>query len=151
MAVLALIPAYIAWGILHYSCWKALPERYRQTTPDKVIVDGSAADFVQSLKLKIGERGDYLKERQEYKAQGLEWERSTKVLPLYFGTKNKEMLTHAKNLIDNGMIAIHPKFDKLITGLRTASENQGVIDKDKSSYHDILDSWMLALWYFQTQ
>ena len=44
------------------------------------------ADFVQSLKLKIGERGDYLKEKQEYKAQGLDWEKSTKVLPLYFGT-----------------------------------------------------------------
>src|SRR4029453_1776930 len=37
VAVLALIPAYIAWGILHYSCWKALPERYRQTTPDKAV------------------------------------------------------------------------------------------------------------------
>jgi hypothetical protein len=124
---------------------------YRQVNPDKVCVDGSAADFVQSLKLKIGERGDYLKERQEYKSQGLEWERSTRVLPLYFGARNKEMLTHAKNLIDNGIVAIHPKFEKLITGLRTASENQGVIDKDKTSYHDILDSFMLSLYYFQTQ
>ena len=62
---------------------------YRQVQPDKVCVDGSAADFVQSLKLKIGERGDYLKEKQEYKAQGLDWEKSTKVLPLYFGRQNK--------------------------------------------------------------
>ena len=60
---------------------------YRQVQPDKVCVDGSAADFVQSLKLKIGERGDYLKEKQEYKTQGLDWEKSTKVLPLYFGGK----------------------------------------------------------------
>jgi len=61
------------------------------------------------------------------------------------------MLTHTKNLIDNQMVAIHPKFEKLIIGLRTASEDQGVIDKDKTSYHDILDSFMLSLWYFQTQ
>ena len=124
---------------------------YRQVSPDKVCVDGSAADFVQSLKLRIGERGDYLKEKQEFKTQGVDWERSTKILPLYFGTKNKIMLTHAKNLIDNGLVAIHPKFEKLITALRTASENQGVIDKEKTSYHDILDSWMLSLYYFQTQ
>ena len=31
--VLTLAVAYTAWGILHYACWKALPERYRQTTP----------------------------------------------------------------------------------------------------------------------
>lgn len=124
---------------------------YRQVQPDKVIIDGSAADFVRSLKIKIGERGDYLKERQEYKAQGLDWEHSpsVKVLPLYFGSRNKEMLTHAKNLIDHGDVAIHPKFDKLITALRTASESQGVLDKDKTSYNDILDSFMLSLFYFQ--
>jgi hypothetical protein len=124
---------------------------YRQVNPDKVCVDGSAADFVQSLKLKIGERGDYLKEKQEYKAQGLDWEKSTKVLPLYFGRQNKQMLTHTKTLIDNQLVAIHSKFDKLITFLRTASEEQGVIDKDKTSYHDIGDSFMLSLWYFQVQ
>lgn len=123
---------------------------YRQVSPDKVCVDGSAADFVQSLKLKIGERGDYLKEKQEYKVQGLDWEKSTKILPLYFGRQNKQMLTHTKNLIDNQLVAIHPKFDKLVTFLRTASEEQGVIDKDKTSYHDIGDSFMLSLWYFQT-
>ena len=108
-------------------------------------------DFVQSLKLKIGERGDYLKEKQEYKAQGLDWEKSTKILPLYFGRQNRQMLTHTKTLIDNQLVAIHSKFDKLITFLRTASEEQGVIDKDKTSYHDIGDSFMLSLWYFQTQ
>lgn len=124
---------------------------YRQVTPDKVCVDGSAADFVQSLKLKIGERGDYLQEKQQYKTQGIDWDKSTKVLPLYFGRQNKQMLTHTKNLIDNGLVAIHPKFDKLITFLRTASEEQGVIDKEKTSYHDIGDSFMLSLWYFQVQ
>ena len=53
-------------------------ELYRQYGPEKMILDGSAADFVQSLKLKIGERGDYLKEKQEFKAQGLDWERKNK-------------------------------------------------------------------------
>ena len=30
---LALLGTYAAWGALHYACWKALPERYRTTTP----------------------------------------------------------------------------------------------------------------------
>ena len=30
---LALAVAYVAWGTLHHACWKALPERYRTTTP----------------------------------------------------------------------------------------------------------------------
>ena len=124
---------------------------YRRYGPEKMILDGSAADFVQSLKVKIGERGDYLKQRAEYKAQGLDWEKSTsiKVLPLYFGKQNKTLLTHTKNLIDNELISIHQKHDKLITALRTASEEDGRIDKDKTSYNDIFDSFMLSLHYFQ--
>ncbi len=31
--ILMLAVAYTSWGILHYACWKTLPERYRQTTP----------------------------------------------------------------------------------------------------------------------
>ena len=38
--VLALFVAYAAWGAIHYSCWVALPERYRHTTP------GQAAGFL---------------------------------------------------------------------------------------------------------
>jgi predicted Ser/Thr protein kinase len=33
----ALAFAYIAWGILHYQCWKALPERYRGTSPGLAV------------------------------------------------------------------------------------------------------------------
>ena len=31
--ILMLAMAYTAWGLLHYACWKALPERHRRTTP----------------------------------------------------------------------------------------------------------------------
>ena len=33
----ALVLAYITWGVLHYSCWQALPERYRATTPARAV------------------------------------------------------------------------------------------------------------------
>jgi serine/threonine protein kinase len=34
---LALLAAYIAWAFLHHSCWKALPERYRATSPARAV------------------------------------------------------------------------------------------------------------------
>jgi serine/threonine protein kinase len=34
---LALVIAYIAWGVLHHSCWSVLPARYRATTPGKAV------------------------------------------------------------------------------------------------------------------
>ena len=34
---LALLAAYVAWGVLHHSCWKVLPERYRTTTPAMAV------------------------------------------------------------------------------------------------------------------
>ena len=33
--VLALVAAYVAWGLLHHACWTALPGPYRETTPGK--------------------------------------------------------------------------------------------------------------------
>jgi predicted Ser/Thr protein kinase len=37
LSLLALIPAYVVWGLLHYRCWKTLPERYRATTPGRAV------------------------------------------------------------------------------------------------------------------
>jgi hypothetical protein len=53
------------------------------------------------------------------------------------------MLRHC-NMIpedDGGKIAINPdRFDKLITSLRTAVDNDGVLDKEATSYNDIFDA-----------
>jgi hypothetical protein len=39
-----------------------------------------------------------------------------------------------------GKIAINPdKFDKLITALRTAVDNDGTLDKEATSYNDIFE------------
>jgi hypothetical protein len=35
--IFALLGAYLAWGVLHYSCWMALPERFRATTPARAV------------------------------------------------------------------------------------------------------------------
>jgi hypothetical protein len=63
----------------------------------------------------------------------------------------KAMLGHCKMILedDRDKIAINPdKFDKLITSLRTAVDNDGVLDKEATSYNDIFDAFRLALKFY---
>jgi hypothetical protein len=58
------------------------------------------------------------------------------------------MLAHAKRILEDrgGQIAIHPKFNKLITSLRTAVEKgDGSLDKDVTSHNDTFDAFRLSL------
>ena len=51
-----------------------------------------------------------------------------------------------------GKIAINPdRFDKLITSLRTAVDNEGVLDKEAISYNDIFDAFGSALKFYHFQ
>jgi hypothetical protein len=48
-----------------------------------------------------------------------------------------------------GKIAINPdRFDRLITALRTAVDNDGTLDKEVTSYNDIFDAFRLALKFY---
>ena len=60
------------------------------------------------------------------------------------------MLGHCKMILENegGRIAINPKFDKLITSLRTAVDVDGTLDKESTSYNDIFDAFRLALKFY---
>jgi hypothetical protein len=50
---------------------------------------------------------------------------------------------------DHGKIAINPdRFDKLMTSLRTAIDNDGTLDKEATSYNDIFDAFRLALKFY---
>ena len=54
------------------------------------------------------------------------------------------MLAHCKELLEyqNGMVAIHPIFNKLIVALRTAVESgEGSLDKEATSHYDLLDAF----------
>ena len=74
-----------------------------------------------------------------------------KIVPVNFNTEHKAMLEHCKMLLeqDPRKIAINPdKFDKLITALRTAVDNDGTLDKESTSYNDIFDAFRLALKFY---
>jgi hypothetical protein len=47
---------------------------------------------------------------------------------------------------DNGTIAIHPRFSKLITALRAAGEDEkGSVDKTATSYDNVFDAVRISL------
>ena len=51
------------------------------------------------------------------------------------------MSSHSKRLLDDsrGLIAINPKFSKLITALRGAVFNEYKLDKEESPHNDLTD------------
>jgi hypothetical protein len=77
-----------------------------------------------------------------------------KIVPVNFNKEHKAMLGHCKMILerDGGRIGINPdRVDKLITSLRTAVDNDGVLDKEATSYNDIFDTFRLALKFYQFQ
>jgi hypothetical protein len=120
---------------------------------DKVYIDGANPSFIKSLKLQIGEDQDYDKVIARYRSEKLgdSWSQNMRIVPVNFNSEHKAMLGHCKMIMetDGGRIAINPdKFDKLITALRTAVDNDGTLDKEATSYNDIFDAFRLALKFY---
>jgi hypothetical protein len=74
-----------------------------------------------------------------------------KIVAVNFNTQYKAVLGHCKMILENDgvRITINPdRFDKLVTALRTAVDNDGVLDKEATSYNDIFDAFRLALKFY---
>jgi hypothetical protein len=116
---------------------------------DKTYIDGANPSFIKSLKLQICEDADYDKVIARYRSEGLgDATQDMKIVPVNSNKEHKAMLGHCKMILedDRGKIAINPdRFDKLITSLRTAVDNDGTLDKESTSYNDIFDAFRLAL------
>jgi hypothetical protein len=54
-------------------------------------------------------------------------------------------------MASKGYLAIPEKYDKLITSLRTAYANELSLDKEQTSYSDLLDALRLALKGFESK
>ena len=72
-----------------------------------------------------------------------------KILPINFQTEHKQMLSHLHLMITNGYLAIPAKYDKLMISLRTAWARELSLDKDQTSYNDLLDALRLSLKGYQ--
>ena len=117
----------------------------------KIYIDASNPELIISIKEQVGEstRWDYINEKILYcKKHNLGLARYMTVIPVPFSTEGKNMIVHTKELLEyeRPFIAINPKFDKLITSLRTAiSDDLGKLDKEATSYDNVLDAFRLAI------
>jgi hypothetical protein len=100
-------------------------------------IDGSNRAMVNLLKIRWNE--------------SLTWETSqsfgpnTKIRPVNFSTEHKNMFSNLHAIISKGYLAIEEKHDKLLTSLRTAYAKELTLDKEQSSYDDLLDALRLSL------
>ena len=121
---------------------------------DKIYIDDANPSFIKSLKLQIGEDADYDKVIARYRSEKMmsgNWSQDMRIVPVNFNSEHKAMLGHCKMILEHEprKIAINPdKFDKLITALRTAVDNDGTLDKEATSYNDIFDAFRLALKFY---
>ena len=118
-----------------------------------VYVDGANPEFIRSLKFQLGEESNpiYYNQQIEYAKKHLaNLEDVMTVIPVHFSTEHVSMLEHCKMMVEDSRLMIHPKFDKLITALRTAVENgEGKLDKEVTSYDDVFDAFRLAMRYYK--
>jgi hypothetical protein len=95
--------------------------------------------MVNLLKIKFGE--------------SLFWETSTdfghnsniRIRPVNFNTEHKDMLSNLHVVVSKGYLAVDPKYDKLLTSLRTAWAEELNLKKEQTSYNDLLDTLRLSL------
>jgi hypothetical protein len=127
-----------------------------------ILVDAANSAVISALKRELGERTDYLSHIAQLKAgwhidnndiTGLK--RHMRVIPVSFGAgESKSMLTTAQVYLSQGGVAIHPKFDKLIMALRTATivvGTDGALDKELTQFDDTFDAFRMALRFFKSE
>lgn len=102
------------------------------------FVDGQNRGFITDLKIKFGEEPDY------EKIDDVSPE-DNRVIPVNFVTEHKNMLSNLHTFINKEYLAIPEKFDKLLISLKTAVAKEYSLDKEQTSYDDLLDALRLSL------
>ena len=123
-----------------------------------IYVDAANPEIWQALKREFSGpfNVQYIRDQvAECKKYNLHVEDRMFVVPVPFSIQGTHMLQHAKWLLEeteedgSSLIAIHPSFDKLLISLRTAVANEYRLDKEVTSYNDILDAFRLSLQFFK--
>ena len=90
-----------------------------------------SSSFIRALKQTVNEDLEYVTQIGYYKKDypsvyDLRFlQHNMFVIPVPFSKYHKQMIAHCKEMMEyhNGLMAIHPRINKLITSLRTAVEN----------------------------
>jgi hypothetical protein len=126
------------------------------TNIKNIFVDASSPELISSLKREVALERDnwaFVQEKMAYcKKHHVDINRHMKVVPVPFSSEGKNMLIHTKELLEfeTPIVAINPKFEKLTTSLRTAiSDDLGKLDKEATSYNNVLNAFRLSLQLFR--
>ena len=123
-----------------------------------IIIDASNVEVYTTLCQLYGQSTSlqYLKEQQLHaKKVNRPLEEYLFVTLVPFSTQHKNLLAHLKRIIEdtdsNGtaIVAIHPKFQELVTALRTATATELDLNKNDTVNDDTIDAARLALSYFR--
>jgi hypothetical protein len=117
-------------------------------------VDAANPEIWKSLKTQLSEESGesyVFGKLAEYKKNGWDVNGIMKVIPTPFSINHKEMLQHTKSLVEDprNLVCIDNSFDKLLTALRTCVANEYKMDKEATSYNDILDAFRLSLQFYR--
>ncbi len=115
----------------------------------KLYVDAANPEIITSLKRAFGEPINYDDHLARIRHKHLgDPAYHMDVLPVFFNTEHKEMLSHTKLMLDRKRLAIHPRFNKLLVALRTAVATDGMLHKQMTAHDDLLDGLRLSLKYY---
>jgi len=129
--------------------------RQRVGAVSNIFVDAANPEVWETLKREYNERYDYAYVQEMIafcRKHNLDLANRMHVVPVAFGLDGPKMLAHAKKLLEDSrnIVAINPKLEKLIVALRTAVvEGEYKLNKEDTSYDDILDALRLALTFYK--
>jgi len=110
----------------------------------KVYVDAAAPAAIKALKIAINEDPEYDKAITQAKHDKVKPADRMRVVPVGFGPDGKRMLATLQSFVNSGCLRVSPKYDKLITQMRTAKEVNGLLDKSVIQ-SDSFDALRLAI------
>lgn len=119
---------------------------------EKIYVDGANPEVVRPIKQGLNERIDYEKQIANLKLRHpkyLDLSKFMHIVPVSFRENGREMLGWTKQCLDNGWVAIHPDFHKLLVSLRTAQATDSLLSKSEMSHNDIFDAFRMCLWHWK--
>jgi hypothetical protein len=120
----------------------------------KLVSNSKQENKGKELFKRLQDKPFWIWDKQQHKQENIRTDGDccmNHIISFNFNSEHKAMLGHCKMIMENdgGRIAINPdKFDKLITALRTAVDNDGTLDKESTSYNDIFDAFRLALKFY---
>ena len=117
-----------------------------------IYVDGANPEVIRELKSRIGEYHDCYGRLTEEDIWSLRSSNSWQIIPVNFQKRHRQMLEWTYTLMSKRFIKIHPSLQQLIVPPRTAIvSDEWKLDKQQSSQHDTLDSFMLSLCNYEFQ